>query len=135
MARIVVPRFRKTFWSTQTGWQKSESIFLDSVEDAKKIYIFTDSVMLWSAIKEDVKAWTMSSWETWDREEPEWFTQKVIASIPDEFIPPRFLAIMGGARERRGSAAGSVRESMRRGSSDAVLEAASAAATTTQAAE
>jgi hypothetical protein len=128
MARIVVPRFRKAFRSTQTGWQKSESIFLDNDEDSKRMYIFTDNVVLWSGIKEDVKAWTMSSWETWDREKPEWFTQKVIASIPDEFIPPRFLAIMGGARERRGSAAGSVRESMRRGSSYAVLKAAAAAA-------
>ena len=56
----------------------------------------------------------MGSWETWDAHKPEWFTPGVIASIPDEFIPPRFLKKMGGARERRGSAAGSFREVIHR---------------------
>jgi hypothetical protein len=72
--------------------------------------------VLRSGIKDDVKAWTMANWETWDREKPRWFTRSLIASVPDEFIPPRFLAKLGGARERRGSAVGSVRESVRRGS-------------------
>jgi hypothetical protein len=49
-----------------------------------------------------------------DRGTPEWFTPPVIARVPDEYIPPRFLGGLGGAqRERRGSAAGSVRESFR----------------------
>jgi hypothetical protein len=118
--RVIVPRFRKTFWSTQTGYQLSESYFLDNEEDKKRMIIFTDNVMLWSRIKGDVRAWTMSSWETWDREQPAWFTPFVIASVPDEFIPPRFLTHLGAARERRGSAVGSVRESLRRGSNAGV---------------
>jgi hypothetical protein len=107
LVKVVVPEYRKMFWSTKTGGQRAESIFLDNDEDAKKILVFRKNVFLWSRIKEDVKSWTMSKWETWDREKPEWFTPRVIARIPDEFIPPRFLAKLGGARERRGSAAGS----------------------------
>jgi hypothetical protein len=58
----------------------------------------------------------MDNWERWDRDKPAWFTPRLIASVPDEFIPPRFLAILGGARERRGSASsGGI--SLRRGSS------------------
>jgi hypothetical protein len=112
--RVIVPRFRKTFLSTQTGWELAENCFLDNEEDEKRIHIFTDNAMMWSRIKEDVRAWTLSSWETWDREQPAWFTPLVIASVPDDFIPPRYLARLGGARERRGSAVGSVWESLRR---------------------
>jgi hypothetical protein len=68
---------------------------------------------MWSRIKEDVKAWTMANWESWDREKPEWFTKKFVSRVPDEFIPRSFLTKLGAARKRRGSAAGSVRESLR----------------------
>jgi hypothetical protein len=128
MACIVVPEYRKTFWSLQSGRQTAESTFLDNEEDGMRILIFTVIVVLWSRIKEDVKAWTMANWETWDEEKPEWFTPTAIARIPDEFIPPRFLAKLGEARERRGSAAGGIRESLRRGSSVLHADAAAAAA-------
>jgi hypothetical protein len=113
MARVTVPEYRETFWSTQTAWERAESAFLDNEEDEKRAYIFKKSVILWSRIKEDVKAWTMGRWETWDREKPEWFSPKFMSSVPDEFIPPRYLTKLGAQRMRRGSAAGSVRESFR----------------------
>jgi hypothetical protein len=125
VTRVIVPKYRRVFWSIQTGWQKAESAFLDNEEDEKRILIFTDSIVLWSGIKEDVKAWTISSWETWDREKPEWFTSKVVASVPDEFIPPRFLTKVGGVRERRGSAARNVRESFRREGGEETTESES----------
>jgi hypothetical protein len=113
MTRIIVPRYRKTFWSTQTGWQRSERIFLDNEEDEERALVFRKSIILWSRIKEDVRSWTMGSWEAWDREKPEWFTDKFVSSVPDEFIPPRFLTKLGGdVRKRRGSAAVSIREVM-----------------------
>ena len=102
--QVVVPKHRNTFLSTQTGWERAEKDFLDNEDDANRIRIFKRNVWLWSRIKSDVKEWTLGNWETWEREKPEWFTSKVISSIPDEFIPPRFLAKLGGARERRGSA-------------------------------
>jgi hypothetical protein len=110
---VVVPKYRMTFCSMQTGRERSESTFLDNEEDELRIAIFRKNVVLWSRIKEDVTAWTVGSWETWDREKPEWFTKKVISRVPDEFIPPRFLTKLGSKRKRRGSAAGSVKESLR----------------------
>jgi hypothetical protein len=118
LLKVVVPEYRETFWSILTGWRRAENQFLDEDEDEKRALIFKRSVFLWSRIKEDVKSWTMGSWETWDREKPEWFTPMVIASIPDEFIPPRFLSKLGGARERRGSAVDSVRRMSLKGVPD-----------------
>jgi hypothetical protein len=115
---IVAPKFRKSFWSSQTGWRRSESIFVDNADNERRIRIFSENVLLWSGVKEDVKAWTMANWESWEMDKPAWFTPNLIAGIPDEFIPLRFLAILGRARARRGSAAGSVRESMRRDNAD-----------------
>ena len=112
MARIIVPKYRESFWSTQTGWERAEKVFLDVEEDEKRALIFMKNIVMWSRIKADVKAWTMGNWETWDREKPEWFTNKFVASVPDEFIPPKFLTTLGAARMRRGSAAGSIRESL-----------------------
>jgi hypothetical protein len=103
--RIIVPKYRRKFYSTQTGWEHAMSFFRDNTEDERRILIFADSIALWYPIKEDVRKWTMERWEVWDATNPEWLSPVVIAGIPDEFIPPRFLAKMGGARERRGSAA------------------------------
>jgi hypothetical protein len=59
-----------------------------------------------------VKAWVAESWARWERDEPEWL-KKVVPTIPDEYLPVAAVAVLGGGRERRGSAAGSVRLSLR----------------------
>jgi hypothetical protein len=102
---VIDPEYRKTFWSTQTGWQKSCSFFLDNDDDSIRIVVFTDSPILWRSIAPQVKEWTLANWGTWVDSKPEWFTSKVISTVPDEFIPPRYISSLGGAvRERRGSA-------------------------------
>jgi hypothetical protein len=116
--RIIVKEYRKMFWSTRTSVEKAEAHFLGNSDDEKRMMIFSRNVLLWSRIKEDVRDWTMTNWEIWDKGKPSWFTPRLIARVPDDFIPPRFLAKLGGARERRGSAAESVREILRRGSAD-----------------
>jgi hypothetical protein len=56
----------------------------------------------------------LKNWARWEREKPSWFTPKLKASVPDEYIPGEHLVALGGEkRVRRGSAAGSVRESFR----------------------
>jgi hypothetical protein len=102
---IIDPEYRKTFWSTQTGWQKSCSFFLDNDDDSIRIVVFTDSPILWKRIASQVKEWTLANWGTWVDTKPTWFTPKVISTVPDEFIPLRYLPELGRAvRERRGSA-------------------------------
>ncbi|GMI41994.1 hypothetical protein TeGR_g8255 [Tetraparma gracilis] len=115
VARIATSSHRSTLWSTVSGRQWAQSEFLDYDDPSKKIGIFSMNRMMWERdIGADVKAWTLENWATFVEEKPAWFTPLVTATVPDEYIPPQFLAGLGGAnRERRGSAALSVRESMR----------------------
>jgi hypothetical protein len=51
------------------------------------------------------------NWARWKEEKPAWFK---VEMVPDRFIPAGELEALGGNnRKRRGSAAGSVRESFR----------------------
>jgi hypothetical protein len=107
---VIVPEYRKTFWSLQTGWEKSLSYFLDNEgNDERRIHVFDDNAYNWRSIKEDVKAWTLASWPIWEAEQPEWFTPILKAKIMDDYIPLEFVTALGGVnRVRRGSASLSV---------------------------
>jgi hypothetical protein len=115
VARIATSSHRSTLWSTVSGRQWAQSEFLDHEEPSKKIGIFSMNRIMWERdIGADVKAWTFENWATFVEEKPAWFTPLVTATVPDSYIPPQFLAGLGGAnRQRRGSAASSLRESMR----------------------
>jgi hypothetical protein len=115
LTRIVTPTHRHTFWSLVSGRQSCQEYFTKGETDEGKLDIFGCNRLLWEGdIGSDVMAFTLQNWGRWEREKPAWFTPQVKASVPDEYIPREFLAALGGAnRMRRGSAAGSVRESFR----------------------
>jgi hypothetical protein len=108
MAFVCVPEHRKTFYDLRTSWSNTCGYFLDFESDSQRMTIFDCNAMHWKRIAADVKAWTMASWVGWERDEPEWFTPLVKSSVPDDFIPPRFLTAMSDGRERSGSAAASI---------------------------
>ncbi|GMI34312.1 hypothetical protein TeGR_g4670 [Tetraparma gracilis] len=111
--RVAVPKYRHTLWSTQTAWQTSCAYFLENEDDKKRVVVFHQNRVLWEGrIGAEVKAWVAESWDRWERDDPAWL-KKIAPTIPDEFLPRAAAAKLGGARERRGSAAGSVRESFR----------------------
>jgi hypothetical protein len=111
--RVAVPEYRHTLWSTQTGWQTSCAFFLENEDDKKRVVVFHQNRVLWEGrIGGEVKAWVAESWDRWERDDPEWL-KKVVPTIPDEYLPAAAAATLGGARERRGSAMASVRESLR----------------------
>lgn len=91
-----------------------QSKFLDETDPKCRIDIFDCNVLLWEAeLGEEVKAWTMANWAHWEETKPDWFTDVVVATVPDSYIPAEFVRRRGGAeRTRRGSAARSIRESM-----------------------
>jgi hypothetical protein len=109
--RVAVPRLRPTLWSWTSGRQVIQGDFLRGGSDEHKFNIFKRNLLLWeSDIGEEVKAWTAENWARWKDEKPAWFKPE---RVPDRFIPVGELAKLGHNRERRGSAAGSVRESFR----------------------
>ncbi|GMI36316.1 hypothetical protein TeGR_g6771 [Tetraparma gracilis] len=116
--RVAVPRLRYTLWSPATAKQVTIERFTKGKDDESKLGILRCQRLMWEAeIGGEVKKWTLENWARWTEEAPEWFNEQMIGCVHDEYIPPQFLAQLGGAnRERRGSANVSVRESMRRAS-------------------
>jgi len=107
--RIAVPKYRHTLWSSTTGRQCAQDYFLKGKDDEAKFGIFGCNLLLWeSDIGEDAKAWLAEGWARWKEEKPPWFKPEV---VPDRFIPVGALQQLGHNRKRRGSAAGSVRDS------------------------
>jgi hypothetical protein len=113
VVRMAVPKYRRTLWSWTSGRQVVHQYFREGKDDEAKFAVFRRNLLLWDGdIGHEVRAWTFERWASWDEEKPAWFTPSAIATCPDKYVPPEFLAGMGN-RKRRGSAAGSVRESFR----------------------
>jgi hypothetical protein len=89
---IMKPEYRRTFWSTQTGYAYSQSIFLDNEgNDTKRIEIFAMNERHWRAIRDRVRQWVLAMYAAWQALKPVWFTDVVKAQIPDAFIPTEAL--------------------------------------------
>jgi hypothetical protein len=110
--RIAVPKYRHTLWSQTSGRQCVHDYFLrEKDEEVQFTEIFRSNLLLWeNDIGEEVKAWLAENWGRWKEEKPAWFKVEV---VPDNFLPAGELQQLGFNRARRGSAAGSVRESFR----------------------
>ncbi|GMI33644.1 hypothetical protein TeGR_g1009, partial [Tetraparma gracilis] len=109
--RIAVPKYRHTLWSWTSGRQLVQDYFNKGKDDESKFGVFSRNLLLWeSDIGEEVKAWTAENWARWKEEKPAWFKPEI---VPDHFIPAGELTQLGHDRKRRGSAAGSIRESFR----------------------
>lgn len=96
----------RTFWSFETGWETSQSYFLDNVgNDEARIIIFSANLNHWKSLEGEVKAWSLSNWRRWEVEKPDWFTPLLKASVPDSFNSSEMVDALGGlGRARRGSA-------------------------------
>ncbi len=82
------PEYRRTFWSTQTGYAYTKSVFLDNEgNDSKRIGIFYQNERHWRAIRDRVMQWVLAMYAAWQALKPAWFTNAVKAQIPDAFIP------------------------------------------------
>ena len=109
---VIVPEYRKNFFSFQSGWQKTKSVFLENDgNDERKLTVVGFNRVHWRSIEGEVRAWTMANWSRWEAEQPEWFTPLLKASIPDDCIPAQAVIALGGAgRLRKGSASLSFKE-------------------------
>ena len=109
--RIAVPKYRHTLWSWTSGRQCVQDYFIKGKSEEDKFGIFACNLLLWeSDIGNEVKAWTRANWARWSEEKPAWFKPE---QVPDQFIPAAELEQLGYNRKRKGSAAGSIRESFR----------------------
>ena len=96
-------RYIHTFFSTASGNFQAQSSFLNGKTDAEKMHIFKRNVRLWQSIYPQVSDFVLNNWERWEEEKEDWFSEKLVASIPDDMIPKPNLEALGGAEGRRRS--------------------------------
>ncbi len=46
----------------------------------------------WRTIRQDVKRWVLENYGKWKLSQPIWFTEDLIARIPEDFIPKEVAA-------------------------------------------
>ena len=79
-----------------------QASFLENEEDSEKVRIFTRNRLLWeSDIGAKVMEWWRARWAELTREKREWFTSRLIATVPDEYIPVECLGGLGWAKRQR----------------------------------
>ena len=92
LALTIKPKYRRTFWSTQTGCAYVQSHFLDHEgRDATRAQILTFNERQWRAIRDRVRQWVLSMYATWQALTPSWLTDAIRSLIPDDFIPAEAL--------------------------------------------
>jgi hypothetical protein len=122
---MVKPEYRYLFYTTETCVQYARAEHVGAKTDEVKMFIFAFNEVKWRSYKDEVRDFTHANWARWKEEQPAWFTEDVIARVPDEYIPIAALAELNaaahGGQRRRSSLGleGSVRESVRRDSMSA----------------
>jgi hypothetical protein len=104
------PEYRRTFWSTQTGYAYTQSYFLNNQgNDAKRIVIFSMNEDHWRDLRPQVGQWVLANYSMWHALRPLWFTDAVKAQIPVDFIPPKGALRRDHARASRTVGTGRLR--------------------------
>ena len=70
-----------------TAKQYNIQLYHDATTDRMKIAIFENHPSYYKSIWGEVGQWVRENWETWNDERPEWFTDRVKASVPKDMIP------------------------------------------------
>ena len=81
-------KYIATFFSTMTAKEFSiQSFRSDASSDQTKIQILDLHPSYYASIRGEVKAWVEENYNGWVEENPDWFTERVRASIPRDMIP------------------------------------------------
>jgi hypothetical protein len=76
-----------TFFSGLTAKQFKRRWFMGASNDEAKIAIFGCHPSYYEDFRGEVKEWVRENWDVWSEERPEWFTERVMASVPKDMIP------------------------------------------------
>jgi hypothetical protein len=102
MISIMKKKYRKTFFLTKTGKQVTMEL-MSSPDEEVKASIFKRNRGQWKAVEGDVEIWVKQNWFRWKKERPKWFTENLIAKIPDFMIPKEEDRVVLGEMRRRSS--------------------------------
>ena len=96
-----------TFFDLASAKQHATRKFRAAATDYEKFAIFTvhPSYRSSFSIRKEGKEWMSENYEVFDAEKPEWWTELLISTIPDDFIPKEELKLLdeqgaGGKRKK-----------------------------------
>ena len=86
-AYTIERKYISTFFSTMTAKQYNIQLYHDATTDRMKSAILGCHSSYYESIRGEIGQWVRENWETWNEEQPEWFTDRVKASVPKDMIP------------------------------------------------
>jgi hypothetical protein len=99
-------KFRKTFYSLETGCEWAMSFFLKGDTDVKRVKPLRLNKNKWKRIRPEMKEYVLENWLKWEDEKPEFFTDAFKKRVDDDMIPTFELKkeiVAGGGKRRRSS--------------------------------
>ena len=98
-----IDKYLHTFYDLATGKQHVVRSFRNATTDEERILVFKRHPSFYRFIAGELKSWVGANYrEIWLEEKPEWFTDRVLASIPKEFIPKEEQEVIAKIEEEGG---------------------------------
>ena len=86
--RTINRPYISTFFTTATGPQYACDNYHLATTDEVRFEIFDHHESFYASIRQELKVWLAENWRRWTVEEnPEWFTPRLLASIPEDLLP------------------------------------------------
>jgi hypothetical protein len=104
--KLMKKKYRRTFFSLETGVEWAQKFFLNGKTDVVKVAVLGCNRKQWKAIEEDVKVWVLENWDGWEEEKPGFFTENFKAGLDEDWLTPAELRrqkMAGGGQRRRSS--------------------------------
>jgi hypothetical protein len=84
---MINKKYVGTFFSTQTAKQYKQRHYQSALTDRAKCEIFLSHPSYYASFRSEIAFWVRENWDIWNEERPEWFTERVKSSIPNDMIP------------------------------------------------
>jgi hypothetical protein len=80
-------KYVATFFSALTAKNFNQKKFTGASSNRAKFAIFDSHPSYYEYNRGEVKEWVRENWDIWNEEMPDWFTERVKASVPKDMIP------------------------------------------------
>lgn len=90
-----------TFWDPKTGAQDLIDRYREVIVNANDSFLpelFENNKRMWWPIRDEIKDHIQASWERWEDDCPEWWTEEFKASLDEDLLPDG-LRVARGATE------------------------------------
>ena len=85
-----------TFFDLASAKQHAARKFRNATTDFEKFAIFTVHKSYRASIQKEVKEWMHENYEVFEAEKPDWWTDLLISTLPDDYIPKDELKVLEG---------------------------------------